>query len=148
MAESNLDPNARSHVGARGVMQLMPSTFREIQSRNPDMTSIDDAEWNIAAGIAYDRALWRLWKRDTVEAHRTSFMAGSYNAGRVTIRRAQSAAFADRLDHRIWPSIESVAPRVPRWRYRETLGYVKKIEANLSSLDDKGRLRRPTPVPR
>ena len=51
MAESNLDSAAQSWVGARGVMQLMPATFLEITSRNPEMTRIDDPEWNIAAGI-------------------------------------------------------------------------------------------------
>ena len=34
MTESNLDMTARSRVGARGVMQLMPSTFRSIRSEN------------------------------------------------------------------------------------------------------------------
>src|SRR5262245_32193380 len=32
LAESNLDSTAHSGIGARGVMQLMPSTFREIAS--------------------------------------------------------------------------------------------------------------------
>ena len=145
MAESNLDPAARSHVGARGVMQLMPSTFGEIQSKNPDMRSIDDAEWNIAAGIAYDRTLWRLWERDTVETDRHEFMFASYNAGRGTIRKAQSTALADSLDHRLWPSIERVAPKVTRWRYRETLGYVRRIDEYRMSLDDKGRVMRRKP---
>jgi soluble lytic murein transglycosylase-like protein len=145
MAESNLDPNARSHVGARGVMQLMPSTFGEIQSKNPDMQNIDDAEFNIAAGISYDRTLWRLWERDTVETDRHEFMFASYNAGRGTIRKAQTTALADSLNHRLWPSIELVAPKVTRWRYRETLGYVRRIDENMTSLDDKGRVMRRKP---
>ena len=31
-------------------------------------------------------------------------------------------------------SIEQVAPTVPRWRYRETLGYVRKIDGNYERL--------------
>ena len=105
MAESNLDSSAVSHVGARGIMQLMPSTFVEIQSRNPEITRIDDPEWNIAAGIYYDRVLWRLWQKDSIDAHRREFMLGSYNAGRQTILNAQSVPpsrdpRADRLDAR------------------------------------------------
>jgi soluble lytic murein transglycosylase-like protein len=142
MAESNLDPDARSGVGAQGVMQLMPSTFREIQTKNPDIGQIDDPQWNIAAGISYDRTLWRLWERDTVEVGRDAFMLGSYNAGRVTIRKAQTTALQDQLDHRLWTSIETVAPKVARWRHRETLDYVRRIEENLGALDDKGRLRK------
>ena len=51
MTESRLNPLAQSQVGARGIMQLMPSTFLEIQSKHPDWLSVDDVEWNIAAGI-------------------------------------------------------------------------------------------------
>jgi hypothetical protein len=54
-------------------------------------------------------------------------MFGSYNAGEGTISRATAAAHAKQLDEMRWPNIEIVAPEVPRWRYRETLGYVKKI---------------------
>jgi membrane-bound lytic murein transglycosylase MltF len=129
MAESNLDSAAKSWVGARGIMQLMPNTFQEISSKNPEMSRIDDPEWNIAAGIYYDRILWRLWAADSVEDHRREFMLASYNAGRGTILSAQAIARRDSLDHRSWPAIESVAPKVGRWRYSETLRYVKRIDS-------------------
>lgn len=142
MAESNLDSAATSWVGARGIMQLMPATFHEISSRNPEMTRIDDPEWNIAAGIYYDRQLWKLWAKDSVEDHRQEFMFASYNAGRATILNAQQVARADALDYRTWPAIESVAPKVKRWRHTETLGYLRKVDSNLVRLDDKGRVKR------
>lgn len=140
MAESNIDPAARSGVGARGVMQLMPMTFREIASKNPELTRIDDAESNIAAGVAYDRVLWLRWADDSVEADRLPFMLASYNAGRGTLLQAQKRARAAQLDPRVWPSIEHVAPTVPRWRHVETLGYVRRIAAFRSALDDRGRV--------
>ena len=62
MAESQLKPDAESRVGAKGLMQLMPSTFNAIASQRPEFTSIDDPEWNIAAGIMHDRYLWKLWE--------------------------------------------------------------------------------------
>jgi membrane-bound lytic murein transglycosylase F len=140
LAESNLDTLARSHVGARGLMQLMPSTYREIASRNPELRrTIDDPDCNIAAGISYDRRLWRQWEQDSIDFHRREFMFASYNAGRGTIIGAQRAARAAQLDERAWPSIERVAPRVHGWRYRETIGYVQKIDRHLAELDDKGR---------
>jgi membrane-bound lytic murein transglycosylase F len=142
MAESNLDSAAKSWVGARGIMQLMPSTFEEISTKNPEMKNIDDPEWNIAAGIFYNRALWRMWTKDSVEADRRQFMFASYNAGRGTILSAQEVARKDALDHRLWPSIESVAPRVRRWRHEETIGYVRKIDSNLEKLDHKGKVMR------
>ncbi len=142
MTESNLDPAASSWAGARGIMQLMPSTFHEVRSRNPAWALIDDPEWNIAAGIHYDRRLWRLWL-DSVDAgdHR-HFMFGSYNAGRIPILRAQSLARRRALDPRYWASIEIVAPQVRKWRHRETLGYIRRIEQNLAVMDEQGRVRR------
>jgi soluble lytic murein transglycosylase-like protein len=143
IAESGLDSTATSRVGARGVMQLMPTTFREIASHNPDLRRIDDPEWNIAAAIYYDRSLWRQWESDSVTSDRREFMLASYNAGRGTLRNAQEEAAAERLDPRAWPSIETVAPRVRRWRHEETLAYVRRITATLLRLDERGRVRAP-----
>jgi membrane-bound lytic murein transglycosylase F len=141
MVESNLDSTARSRFGARGVMQLLPTTFHEIASRNPEIhRAINNPEWNIAAGISYDRRLWQQWEADSVTIHRREFMLASYNAGRGTILGAQSAARARQLDERSWPSIETVAPSVPRWRWRETVTYVHRIDGHLSELDERGRL--------
>ena len=140
MVESNLDPKARSGVGARGIMQLMSATYREVQSKNPEIGQIDNPEWNIAAGISYNRQLWRQWRPDSDEAHLNAFMFGSYNAGRGNVLRARQIALARALDGRVWPSIRLVAPSVPRWRYSETLNYVDRIEANLSRMDGKGRV--------
>ncbi len=134
MAESQLDPEAHNSVGARGLMQLMPTTFREIQTQNPDFTSIDDPEWNIAAGIQYDRTLWNQWNDHQPGPDRRDFMLASYNAGRGTILRAQAIALQDSLDQLKWASIEAVAPRVRRWRHEETLGYVRRIALNLETL--------------
>ena len=147
MTESNLDPNAHSWVGARGIMQLMPSTFVEIRTKNPTWTSIDNMEWNIAAGIYHDRRLWLQW-RDSVDSgdHRY-FMFGSYNAGRIPILRAQGVARQRTLDPRYWASVEIVAPDVRGWRHAETLNYVRRINDNLALLDDRGRIRRYTSLP-
>ena len=134
MAESELNSDARSWVGARGLMQLMPSTFLEIQTKRPEFTSIDDPEWNIAAGIMHDRYLWRLWEHDVPAEQRAPFMFGSYNAGEGTISRAAATAQASQLDATLWPNIEQVAPAVPHWRYRETIGYVRKIDGNVARL--------------
>lgn len=137
MAESELNPSAKSRVGAKGLMQLMPSTFQAIASKRPEFTSIDDPEWNIAAGILHDRYLFKLWADSIAPPHLPAFAFGSYNAGDGTIRRAATKARLDQLDHRSWESIIRVAPSVPRWRYRETIGYVRKIDANYRILTAK-----------
>jgi membrane-bound lytic murein transglycosylase MltF len=142
MTESNLKPDAMSRVGARGLMQLMPSTFAEIRSRNPEIGEINDPEWNIAAGISYNRQLWRQWAASTAGTDRKDFMFGSYNAGRGTILRAQKVAIGKSMDERVWVSIKNVAPDVPGWRHKETLDYVQRIQFSLERMDDKGRVIR------
>jgi membrane-bound lytic murein transglycosylase F len=128
LAESGLDPNATSYVGARGIMQLMPSTYQAISSRRSEFGAINDPEWNIAAGIMHDRYLWKLWSASISERERPAFMFGSYNAGEGTIKRARVTALDRTGSGEQWAHIEQVAPEVPRWRYRETLDYVRKID--------------------
>jgi hypothetical protein len=54
---------------------------------------------------------------------------------------AQRMARAESLDYRAWPSIEKVAPSMRRWRYRETLEYLRRIDRHLESMDEQGRVR-------
>ena len=142
MAESNLDSAARSYVGARGIMQLMPTTFAQIQSRRTEFESIDNVEWNIAAGILHDRYLWQRWKDLGIDDERRRFMFASYNAGEGPILRARGMARTRQLDAHAWATIEQIAPEVQRWRYRETLGYVRKIQRNYRQLTERERARR------
>jgi membrane-bound lytic murein transglycosylase MltF len=132
-AESGLKPNATSWVGARGVMQLMPSTYQEIASHRPEFGPIDQPEWNIAAGIMHDRYLWGLWLNTVPDDERHHFMFASYNAGEGTINRAFAAA-KSKGSVPAWSSIELIAPTVQRWRYLETLGYVRRIDSTYAGL--------------
>ena len=140
MAESNISMEAKSWVGARGIMQLMPSTFAEIRSKNQEFTSISKPEWNIAAGIWYDHSLWTRWADLLDDTDHQRFTLASYNAGRGTLLRAQEVARIRPLDPMIWLNIETVAPEVPKWRHEETLAYVKKIEAFRVRMDEDGRV--------
>lgn len=146
MAESRLDPDATSRVGARGVMQLMPATFKEVFSKNDDLPAIDDPEMNIAAGIAYDHRLWELWQKDSVVDDCREFVFASYNAGRGTMLNARAHARQAGLDANKWPSIVTIAPKVKRWRQGETLDYLRKIRMYLEQLDDHGHFIEPAPA--
>lgn len=132
-AESGLKASATSWVGARGIMQLMPSTYKEIASRRPEFGPIDQPEWNIAAGIMHDRYLWDLWRKDIGDDDRHRFMFASYNAGEGTITRALSVA-RTKVGTAEWSSVEQIAPSVQRWRYSETLGYVRRIDSTYAKL--------------
>jgi soluble lytic murein transglycosylase-like protein len=128
IAESNLDSNARSWVSAKGVMQIMPNTFAELQKKNPEFENIEDPRWNIAAGIYYDSQLWRRFSELTEEQQRRNFMFGAYNAGPTTITRARQLAKTSGHDTTQWSSVVAVAPQVPAWRHKETLNYIERIQ--------------------
>jgi membrane-bound lytic murein transglycosylase F len=134
MAESELNPTAKSRVGARGIMQLMPGTFNLIFDPRKIPRNITDPEFNIAAGIMHDRYLWSRWKSEVAEDDQPDFMFASYNAGEGPIIRARKAAVQKALDAKRWNAIELVAPDITAWRYRETLGYVRKIRENYGVL--------------
>ena len=140
LAESGLDATARSRSGARGIMQLMPSTFALIRSRAPDHGSVDDPELNIAAGIKHNRAMWGMWERAATPLDRRRFMFASYNAGLITIMRAQRVARRTRLDPTVWTSIETVSARVWQWRQRQTILYLRKIERFFKRLDEQRKV--------
>ena len=134
IAESGLDSTAKSWVGARGVMQLMPSTYRDIASHRPEFGTIDQPEWNIAAGIMHDRYLWTLYQKEISDDERHRFMFASYNAGEGTINRAITMARAKDVGPPVWSNVEQIAPTVGRWRYIETLGYVRRIDSAYAKL--------------
>jgi len=136
LAESNLTPDVSSRVGAFGLMQLMPSTFQEIQTKNPEFERIDDPQWNIAAGICYNRKLWLKFSDQNSTGEHLHFTFGSYNAGPTRIFKAQTVADEDSLDSHVWQNVAVVAPKIPNWRYRETLTYVQKIDSLHSLLLD------------
>lgn len=86
IAESGLKARARSKSGARGIMQILPGTYREIQEENPHLKDIDSPRWNIAAGIYYDRLLYKRWQSPPPGEERLYFAFGSYNAGYTRIK--------------------------------------------------------------
>ncbi|MBW2137769.1 MAG: transglycosylase SLT domain-containing protein [Deltaproteobacteria bacterium] len=127
IAESNLNHRAESWVKAKGIMQILPKTFSEIKKKNPSFMDINEPRWNIAAGIYYDRQLYKKWKAPRPFNDRMAFTFGSYNAGFKTILEAQEECKTTGLDENLWANIREVAPKVRKWRHRETLGYVERI---------------------
>lgn len=69
-AESNFKPFARSHVGAQGLMQIMPATQRHLGCRNGF-----DPRQNIYAGSKYLKELLGTFRGNLVKT------IAAYNAG-------------------------------------------------------------------
>jgi membrane-bound lytic murein transglycosylase MltF len=128
IAESNLNSEAKSHVGAKGIMQIMPRTFEEIKYKNASIKGSSlQPKWNIAAGIYYDRAIWKLWKAKRPFMDKLAFMFGSYNAGKGNIINAQKIAKKTGMNPNAWSSIEKTLSRITGKHSKETIGYVNKI---------------------
>ena len=97
--ESRLDQNAKSHVGAIGIMQLMPATGKEMKVGN-----IRKIEKNIHAGIKYHRWLIdHYFKNEPMDKlNKELFAFAAYNAGPGRIRGLRKAAKERGLDPNIW----------------------------------------------
>lgn len=126
IAESNLNPDASSPVGARGIMQIMPATFDEIRQQNPSFAALDDPRWNIAAGIFYDRQLYRKWRKPLPSEDRLFLAFSSYNAGYGRVLKAVKRTHKE--DDYSWIEVK---PHLPA----ETRGYVSRIATLMDATD-------------
>ena len=97
--ESQLNQQAKSHVGAIGVMQIMPATGAELKVGDIRVT-----EANIHAGTKYmDQLMSRYFKdADFSPANRALFAFASYNAGPGHIAKIRKEAERRGLDPNKW----------------------------------------------
>jgi membrane-bound lytic murein transglycosylase MltF len=99
--ESGFDQSARSHVGAVGVMQIMPATAAD---RAVDIDDIHVLENNVHAGTKYLARLRDHYFSDESmgETERMLFTMAGYNAGPNRINRLRRVAATRGLDPDIW----------------------------------------------
>jgi membrane-bound lytic murein transglycosylase MltF len=120
--ESRLDQNAKSHVGAIGIMQVMPATGKELA-----VGDITQLEPNIHAGVKYVRFMMdRYYGKEPMDlVNKMLFTYASYNAGPARIARLRKEAAAKGLNPNLWfNNVETVvAARIGA----ETVTYVSNI---------------------
>jgi membrane-bound lytic murein transglycosylase MltF len=120
--ESGLDHSVRSPVGAIGVMQVMPSTGKELK-----VGDISQLEANINAGVKYVRFMIdRYYKDEPMDRlNKGLFTFASYNAGPARVRQLRKEAQAEGLDPNVWfNNVEHIAAKRIG---RETVTYVSNI---------------------
>ncbi len=120
--ESRLDQNAKSHVGAIGVMQVMPATGKELAVG--DITLIEP---NIHAGVKYVRFMLDKYygNEPMTPLDKGLFTFASYNAGPGRIRQLRKIAKERGLDPNVWfNNVELIAAEKIG---RETVTYVSNI---------------------
>jgi membrane-bound lytic murein transglycosylase MltF len=120
--ESQLNQNARSKVGAIGVMQVMPKTGKEL-----GVGDIRQTEPNINAGIKYMRWMMDQYygKEPMTKLDKALLAFASYNAGAGRIAQMRKEAQKRGLNPNIWfHNVEYVtAEKVGA----ETVTYVSNI---------------------
>jgi len=120
--ESRFDQSLKSHAGAVGVMQLLPSTAREVGFEN-----IDDVESNVHAGVKYLRhVIDAYFDDDRLDpAQRHLFALAAYNAGPTRVRRLRRKTGPAGLDPDLW--FQNVEVLAARHVGAEPVGYVSNI---------------------
>ena len=123
--ELKLDQNARSHRGAVGVMQLMPSTAAD---KAIGIEGIDkDPAKNVEAGVKYMRLLTDKYLNDPAldDKNRTLMAFAAYNAGPGNLRKFRKLAEKSGLNPNVWfGNVEHAAAEIVG---RETVDYVSNI---------------------
>ncbi len=117
--ESRFKANAKSRVGARGLMQLMPATARFMSSgdtRFKNQHELYDPELNMSLGQKYIQHLIA----DPAVGGNLFYMTTAYNAGPGNLRKWQNG-----VDYRDDPLlfIEGI-------RSRETRNFVERVLTN------------------
>ena len=111
--ESNFNPDAKSKKGAIGLMQLMPSTAKEVAEKYLNIQSFKEqdlynSEQNIKLGVYYVKILSDMFNNNL------NLVLASYNAGLGNVQKWQQEN----------PIIEYDPEEMP---FKETKNYVSKI---------------------
>ena len=110
--ESSFMPDAHSAVGARGLMQLMPNTAKQLAKKQRKKISLLDSSNNIELGTKYMKKLLKMSDGNQIIA------TASYNAGPYRVKSWLKSGTSLPAD--IW--IETIP-------YKETREYVKSVLA-------------------
>lgn len=116
--ESSFDPKAKSKAGARGLMQLMPSTAKWMGLK--DTSQLTKPEVNIKYGVKYLKYLWDEF---------AGIPAGNLTAEQLRQRNAQMAIAAYNAGQGNVRKYNDVPP------FKETRNYVKKVTEYFSAFE-------------
>lgn len=134
--ESRFDPDAKSWAGARGLMQVLPRTGRQM-----GITDLKDPEQSIHAGVKYLNWLRERFDAELPVRDRMWFALASYNAGAGHVHDARRLArkkgwnanrWFDNVERAMLLLAKPQHAKHARHGYvrgRETVNYVRKINA-------------------
>ena len=112
--ESTFDPKATSFAGARGLMQIMPSTADHLGLPRDQMY---DPEQNIAAAARYLGQLERSFSDISDRRERTNFVLAAYNGGIHHIRDAMALCRRDGHNAHQWSNVRGYVLKLAQPAY-------------------------------
>lgn len=142
--ESRFDPDARSHRGAQGLMQVMGSVAKEF---GVPEEKISDPKTNIATAVKLIKKIENTLRfgQATSEEDRIRIVLACYNAGMGHILDARRLAVKQGANHNSWVQLSEfvVLKGTPEWvddeavrsgafDGSETIRYVDKVMAQYS----------------
>lgn len=141
--ESKFSINSKSHRGAVGLMQVMPST-----AAHYGIGELADPEHNIEAGTKHLMKLQKIWqKRDIEGIELAKFTLASYNAGEGRMLDCWNFARTKGYNQPYWEDIVNIIPlmredeiiqessvRLGRFQGYETISYIESIMAHYDAI--------------
>lgn len=95
--ESSFNPKAKSHAGAIGIMQLLPSTAKDM-----GVQDLYDPQQSIMGGAKYIAWIRTHYFKDLDEKNQTCFYLAAYNAGFRTVQNWRKDAKSLGYNPDIW----------------------------------------------
>lgn len=143
--ESRFKEDARSQVGAMGLMQIMPLTAKDI-TRELDIEYITrDPRENIAAGI-YHLYKQQKYFQEADPENRIKLALAAYNAGAGRVFDAQDIARYLRMNPNTWEAVRTALPHLTNKDWKMHLevweqgtpphGYFYGYEQTINYVDD------------
>lgn len=141
--ESRFKEMAVSPVGAAGICQFMPGTWRDTTRalQLSKATSVFHPEYNIQAAAYYMGVQYRFWTSPRPPEDRHNLAAAGYNAGAGHILKSQKKCGGALL----YRDIIKCLPGVTGIHSRETIGYVVNIRKFYAQIkESKGQVVPPS----
>lgn len=134
--ESSGNCRAISPVGARGCLQIMPATWRELQGQVRLAGGVFNAKANIIQGVRYMAQQLTFWISPRSWLCQYELALACYNAGRGNIHKAQKLSGLARC----WDTIKQYLPQVTGRHAKETIDYVTRIKREVRRLQHRRRI--------
>lgn len=110
--ESGFDPNAVSSAGARGLMQIMPTTASAL-----GLSRVENPEENVAAAARYIVQLTQKFSHIRNKQDQICFVLAAYNGGFGHVSDAQALAKKNGQNHLVWENVRPFVEKLQEPRY-------------------------------